>query len=76
MAPGIWNVRGDAVNPLERIERDGGGAGLWVRGYIQGEVTVLQFVQGIHGQGGAGNIAGLRLERGQGDGFDGWSGKD
>jgi len=65
-----------AVNPLERIVRDGGGAGSWVRGCFQGEVAVLQFVEGIHGQGGAGDITGLRLQRGQGGGFDGWSGKD
>jgi hypothetical protein len=61
MAPGIADVRGDAVSPLERIERDGSRAGPWVRGCFQGEVAVLQFVEGIPGHGGAGDITGLRL---------------
>ena len=52
MASWVWNVRTDAVNPLERIERKPGGAGARVRGCLEGEVAVLQFVQCVHSQGG------------------------
>jgi hypothetical protein len=77
MAPGIGgDVGGDAVNPLERIERKPRGAGARVWGCFQGQVAVLQFLQCVHGHGRTRDIAGLRLEGGQGGGIDGGSGKD
>ena len=48
MASWVRNMRTDAVNPLERIERQPGDAGARVLGSLQGKVAVLQFVQGIH----------------------------
>ena len=63
------------MNPRERIERKS-GAGARVRACFQGQAAVLQFLQRVHGQGGPGDIARLRLERGQDASFDGWSRKD
>ena len=79
MASRGWNMRSNTVNPLERIERDRRGAGARVRRCFHGQAAILPFLQCVHrylGQGGAGDIAGLRLERGQGGGLDGRSGED
>jgi len=64
----------DAVNPLERIERKQGGAGARVRRCFQGQAAILEFLQCVHGQGGAGDIAGLRVQGGQGGGLTPLSG--
>ena len=53
-----------AVNPFERIQRETGDTGARVRGCLQGQAAVIELLQGIHGQGGACDVSGLRLERG------------
>jgi len=76
MAARIWDVRGYAVNPFERIQTEHGRTGSWVRGCLQSQAAVIKFLQRIHGQGGAGDASGLRLEQGSGAGFDRRSGED
>ena len=76
MPPRIGDVRGDAVDPLERIEEETGSAGAWVRGCFQDQVAVLEFLQRVDGQGGAGDIAALRFEGGKGGAIGGRPRKD
>jgi hypothetical protein len=53
MPPGIRDVRGDAVNPFERIERKTGDIGARVRGCFRSQAAVLELLQRVHGQGRA-----------------------
>lgn len=62
MSSRIGDVGGDAVNPLQGIERKQSGAGARVRGCFQGQAAVFEFLQGVHGEGGTGDVAGLRLQ--------------
>ncbi len=67
---------GDAVNPLEWIQGDRGRAGARVRGCLQSRAVVIQFLERVHGQGGAGDVPGLTRERDYGGAVDRGSGKD
>ena len=60
----IGDVGGDAVNPFERIQRETGGTGARIRWRLRGQAAVLEWLQGIHGQGGARDVTGLDFERG------------
>ena len=69
-------MRGDPVNPFQGVQHPAGGAGTRVRGRLQGQRAVIDFLQRIHGQSGAGDVAALRFQRRQGGAVDRRSGKD
>jgi len=72
----VRDMGGEAVDPLERVECDGGRAGSWIGRGIHNQVAVIEFLQGIHGHCRAGDIAGLGLQRGDFGGIDRRSGID
>ena len=76
VASRVGNMGGDPVNPFQGIEHDAGGASARVRGRVQRQGAVMEFLKGIHGQGGAGDVAALGFERGEGGGIHGRSGED
>jgi len=76
VASGIGNMRGNSVNPFQGIEHDARGAGARVRGRFQGQRAVIEFLEGIHGQRGAGDGAAPRFEHSDADDIDGRSGED
>ena len=76
VASRVGNMRGDPVDPFQGIEHDAGSASARVRGRLQGEVTVIEFLERIHGQSRARDVAALRFERGWGGGIDRRSGEN
>ena len=74
MASRIRDMRRNAVNPLERIQLDRGCAGPGIGRCFQNQAAVVEFLQRIHGQYGAGDISGLRFQGGDFGGFDRRSG--
>ena len=76
VASGVGNMRCDPVNPFQWIEHHAAGAGARVRERLEGQVAVIEFIEGIHGQSGAGDVAALGFERGDRGGIDGRSGED
>jgi len=68
-------MRRDAVDPLQGIEDQHGGAGAGIGRGLHGKSTVVSFLEGVHGQGGACDVSGLGLERGR-SGLDRRSGED
>ncbi len=76
MAPRIRDMSRNSVNPLERIQRDGGGARPGIGGCFHYQIAVIALPERLHGHGGPRDIASLRFERGQGGAIDRGSGKD
>lgn len=72
----IWNMRDDPVNPFQRIQRDGGGAGARIGGSLHGEAPIRLFFERVHGQGRTGDVTGLGFEGLCLAGFEGRSGED
>ncbi len=71
MPSGIGDVRRDAVDALQGIERDGGRAGPGIGRRFQNQAGAVQFTQRIHGQHGPGDVSGLGLQGGALGGIDG-----
>ena len=76
VASRVGNMRGDPVNPFQGVQHHAGGAGARVRGRLQGQRAVIEFLERIHGQSGARDVAALGFERGEGGAIDRRSGED
>ena len=76
MASWIGDMRGNSVRPFQQVHNQARGAGARVRGRLQRQRAVIEFLEGIHGQSRAGDVAALGFERSDGDGIDGRSGED
>lgn len=76
VASRVGNMRGDPVDPFQGVEHHAGGAGARVRGRLQRQRAVIEFLERIHGQGRARDVAALEFERGEGGGIDRRSGEN
>jgi addiction module HigA family antidote len=63
VASRVGNMRADPVNPLQETERYAGGAGARVRRRLQGQHAVIEFLQRIHGQDRASDVAALGVSQ-------------
>ncbi len=69
-------MRADPVNPFQRVQHHAGPARARIRGRLKRQRAVLEFLQSIHGQSRARNVAALGFERGEGRAIHGRSGED
>jgi len=67
---------GDPVNPFQGVEHHARGAGVRVRRRLQGQRAVIEFLERIHGQSRARDVAALGFERGEGGAIDRRSGEN
>ena len=76
VASRVGNMRGDPMNPFQGVEHHARGAGARVRRRLQGQRAVIEFLERIHGQSRARDVAALGFERGEGGAIDRRSGEN
>jgi hypothetical protein len=76
MASRARDMKGEAVDPLERVECDGGCAGSWIGRRIHNQVAVIESSERIQRHSRPGDIPGLRFQRGGSRPFDRGAGID
>ena len=76
VASRVGNMRRNSVDPFQGVQHHAGSTRARVRGRLQSQRAVIEFLEGIHGQSGAGDVAALGFERTEGGGIDGRSGEN